>query len=158
MTLPEHPLSLDDIKAALRRLRDEQTPTQREAAAALLLSARFLSEVEYLTEARGMTRRALAKALGTSPSYITQLYQGDRLLNLTMAAKLERVLGMKFQVKAVSPVAAAPAVAHPIQSHQLPRALSGRQFAHEQSETGGQLAASYVLPETTDALAYAALS
>lgn len=149
---------LADIKAAMLRLQAPLPLPEQDDAAAALLSARFLSEVLHLTKARGMTRRALATALDTSPSYITQLYQGDRLLNLTMAAKLERVLGMKFQVKAVSPVAAAPALAHPIQSHQLPRALSGWQFAHEQSETGGQLAASYVLPETTDALAYATLS
>ena len=149
---------LADIKAAMLRLQAPLPLPEQDDAAAALLSARFLSEVLHLTKARGLTRRALAKALDTSPSYITQLYQGDRLLNLTMAAKLERVLGMKFQVKAMSPVAAAPAVAHPIQSHQLPRALSGRQFVHEQSETGGQHASSYVLPETTDALAYASLS
>lgn len=144
---PKNTMSLREIKAALRRLRDEKTPAQRESAAAKLLSFRFLSEVEALAEARGLTRRALAQALGTSPSYITQLYRGDRLLNLTMAARLERVLEVQFHVKAVVPRVNTPAETHPVRVHQLPRALSGRHFAHEQLLTGGQLAP-YVIPET----------
>ena len=143
---------LADIKAAMLRLQAPLPLPEQDDAAAALLSARFLSEVLHLTKARGMTRRALATALDTSPSYITQLYQGDRLLNLTMAAKLERVLGMKFQVKAVAPVVQAQAEAHPVMLRKLPRALSGRSFGHEQLLTGGRLAP-YIIAEAAGAAA-----
>ena len=146
------PLSLKEIKAALRRLRDERTPAQLEAAAARLLSFRFLSEVERLTDEQGLKRGALARALGTSPSYVTQLYRGDRMLNLNMAARMERVLGVQFQVRAVVPVVQASAEVHPVMLQKLPRALSGRQFAHEQLSAGGQLAP-YVIAETAEVAA-----
>lgn len=129
---------LADIKAAMLRLQAPLPLPEQDDAAAALLSARFLSEVLHLTKARGMTRRALATALDTSPSYITQLYQGDRLLNLTMAAKLERVLGMKFQVKAVTPVVQVQAEAHPVMLQKLSAELSGQLFASEQTVAGGQ--------------------
>lgn len=143
---------LADIKAAILRLQAPLPLPEQDDAAAALLSARFLSEVLHLTKARGMTRRALATALDTSPSYITQLYQGDRMLNLTMAARMERVLGVQFQVRAVAPVVQASAEAHPVMLQKLPRALSGRQFAREQLSAGGQLAP-YVIAETAEVAA-----
>lgn len=145
-------LSLKEIKAALRRLRDEKTPVELEAAAARLLSFRFLSEVERLTDEQGLNRRELARALGTSPSYVTQLYRGDRLLNLTMAVRMERVLGVQFQVRAEALVVQAQAEAHPVMLQKLPRALSGRQFAKEQLLTGGQQAP-YIIADAASAAA-----
>ena len=102
--------NIAELRAAIRQLRAERTVEDLDEQAATMLSFGFLSEVTHLTEARGLTSRALAEAVGTTPSYITQLYRGDRLLNLTMAARFERVLGVQFRIKAVStaPVAAAP--------------------------------------------------
>ena len=132
------PTDLQELRAALRQLRAQQSPAELDGQAAQLLSFRFLSEVEALTAARGLTRRALAAAVGTTPSYITQLYRGDRLLNLTMAARFERVLGVQFHVKAVAPLPAPAPPQHPAMLRKLPPMLSGKQFADAQQQTGGQ--------------------
>lgn len=64
------------------------------------LMYRFLSEVERITEDRNITRRKLATMVGTSPSYITQLYRGNKVISLEMLAKLESALDFEFIVQA----------------------------------------------------------
>src|SRR5450759_4016080 len=49
-----------------------------------LLMYRFLSEIDKITSERGINRKELAKLAGTSASYITQLYQGKKIINLQM--------------------------------------------------------------------------
>jgi transcriptional regulator with XRE-family HTH domain len=64
-----------------------------------MVSLRILSEVQKALDARKMTRKQLAETLGTSASYLTQLFRADKLLNLEMIVKLERVLGLKCQIR-----------------------------------------------------------
>ncbi|GAB3638637.1 hypothetical protein GCM10027422_42270 [Hymenobacter arcticus] len=132
MTLPE-------IKAALRKLRDEKIQEQQDEQAAHVLSFRFLSEVERLSEAKGLTRKALAEAVGTSASYITQLFRGDRTLNLLMAARLQRALGAEFHIKAVTPIthSTTPEM-HPIMLRKMPASLRSQRFIEQQAQSGGQ--------------------
>jgi transcriptional regulator with XRE-family HTH domain len=66
-----------------------------------MIMYRFLSEIEILTDERKMTRKELAQKIGTSASYITQLYRGSKLLNLTTIAKLEKVFDITFEIKAI---------------------------------------------------------
>ncbi len=94
-----------DIKAAFSGLFENHTEQERREHAAQMLSFRYLSEVERLMDERGMTKRDLAAAVGTSPSYITQLFRGDRLLNFDMLARLEESLSVKFTVEARQPAA-----------------------------------------------------
>ena len=95
----------EDIKAAFGGLFENRTEQERRDDAAQMLSFRYLSEVERLLHERGMTKRDLAVAVGTSPSYITQLFRGDRLLNFDMLARLEDALSVKFTVEARQPAA-----------------------------------------------------
>ncbi len=146
-------MTLDEIKAALRQLRDEKTIDEQDEAAAHSIAFNFLSEVETLMDEQGLTRRALAEAVGTSPSYITQLFRGDRILNLLMAARMQRVLGVLFKVKAMRPLPVpAPADAHPVMKSRLPRALRGNSFAEHQMHSGGQSHAYFFEPVSTEAL------
>ena len=75
------------------------TPEEQDEHEAYMVSLRILSEVQKTLEARNMTRKQLAEALGTSASYLTQLFRADKLLNLEMIVKLERVLGLRFQIQ-----------------------------------------------------------
>lgn len=65
-----------------------------------LIMFRFLSEIEKLNIDNKIKRKDLAKKLGTSASYITQLYNGDKLINLTTIAKLQDVFKITFDIKA----------------------------------------------------------
>ncbi len=63
-----------------------------------MISYRFLSEVDKIMETRGIKKKELAIMLGTSASYITQLFNGNKLINLPTLAKLQHALGIKFSI------------------------------------------------------------
>lgn len=69
-----------------------------------MIQIRFMSEVERLMEENEITKTKLAKKIGTSPSFITQLFQGNKKLNLETIAKLQHALNYKFRVDAVKDV------------------------------------------------------
>lgn len=83
--------------------RFDQSLKQAETSQvdAHMLMFRFLSEVEKITDDRNISRRALAKLVGTSPSYITQLYRGNKIINLDLIGKLQKALDIKFEITAV---------------------------------------------------------
>src|ERR1035437_2567060 len=69
-----------------------------------LLMYRFLSEIDKITSERGINRKELAKLAGTSASYITQLYQGKKIINLQMLTRVKKALNIDFKVEVVHSV------------------------------------------------------
>lgn len=67
---------------------------------AKIIMFQFLSELEKLNAEKPIKKKELAKAIGTSPSYITQLYQGDKLINLMTLAKIQEAYKITFEIKA----------------------------------------------------------
>lgn len=67
-----------------------------------LLMYRFLSEIDKITEERKINRKELAKLTGTSASYITQLYQGKKIINLQMLTRIKKALDIDFKIEVVS--------------------------------------------------------
>lgn len=55
---------------------------------ATMLMFKFLSIVEEEMEKRGMAKKELAIKLGTSASYITQVFRGHKTINLQKLAEL----------------------------------------------------------------------
>jgi transcriptional regulator with XRE-family HTH domain len=86
---------VQDAFDSLFKFADEQDRNEVEAKA---LMARFLSELQPVIEERKLKRKELAELIGTSASYLTQLYRGHKLINLVTLAKLERVLGVRFSI------------------------------------------------------------
>jgi len=63
-----------------------------------LLMAKFLSEVQKKTEQLGVNRKVLASLIQSSPSYLTQIFRGQKPLNFITLAKFQRALNIKFDV------------------------------------------------------------
>ncbi len=63
------------------------------------ISNRVLQIVLDYMEANNMTRKKLATLIGTSPGYITQLFNNTRTLNFVTIAKIEQALNVRFDVK-----------------------------------------------------------
>jgi ribosome-binding protein aMBF1 (putative translation factor) len=89
----------EEIRREFDKLLD-QSPEEQIEHRAQLLSAIFLSEVEKELDRMGWTRKRLAEEIGTSASYLTQLFRGDRLLNLKTVAKIEQALQITFEIRA----------------------------------------------------------
>jgi transcriptional regulator with XRE-family HTH domain len=60
--------------------------------------AKFLEKIQEIATQKGLKKKDLAQKIGTSASYITQLYRGHKLLNLMTLAKLQRALNIEFDV------------------------------------------------------------
>jgi transcriptional regulator with XRE-family HTH domain len=91
----------DEIRKAFQDLLTFKTPEEELDHRAKIIMFRILSEVEELAVNRNMTHKDLAMKIGTSASYITQLYRGNKLLNLFTIAKFEKVFGVTFSIKAL---------------------------------------------------------
>ncbi len=65
------------------------------------ISFKILSEVEKVCEERKLKKKDLALKIGTSKSYITQLFRGNKSINTQAMAKFEEALDMTFQIEAV---------------------------------------------------------
>lgn len=91
----------DAIKQKFQKLFEKSQDEQIEHRAHML-SFMFLSEVERAIDKKGWTKKRLADEIGTSASYLTQLFRGDRLLNLKTVAKMEQALGFQFNIEANS--------------------------------------------------------
>jgi ribosome-binding protein aMBF1 (putative translation factor) len=60
----------------------------------------IMNEIEERME--GMKKKDVAKKVGTSASMITQLFAGDKIINLDLMARFQRALNFKFEIKTVA--------------------------------------------------------
>ncbi len=58
----------------------------------------FLSLIDAKREELGWSRKDLAAQIKTSPSFISQLFQEDKLINFTTLAKIQKVMGLEFEI------------------------------------------------------------
>ena len=59
----------------------------------------FLAEFDRAMEKDNISKKELAKLIGTSASYITQLFRGDRTPNFRNVAKMLSALKLDFEIK-----------------------------------------------------------
>ncbi|MEY4792525.1 MAG: hypothetical protein RIT34_1332 [Bacteroidota bacterium] len=74
---------------------NEQDQLELEAK---IIMAKFLDRIQEIADQKGLKKKDLAQKIGTSASYITQLYRGHKLLNLMTLAKFQRALDIEFEV------------------------------------------------------------
>lgn len=85
---------------SLFAFKSKEEEFQHEAQ---MIMFRFLSEIEKINDTgNSLKKKELAEKLGVSPSYITQLYNGDKILNFTFLAKLQEAFDITFDIKAHS--------------------------------------------------------
>jgi transcriptional regulator with XRE-family HTH domain len=90
----------DDLKKGFEDLfkpRSEDIEVKHDA---LMLMAGFLSEIEIIQDEQGVSRKDLAKEIGTSGSYLTQVFRSKKPLNFITLAKIKRALGIRFEIRA----------------------------------------------------------
>lgn len=87
-----------EIKKAFDDLFASITPDEQIEHDAQLIAFRFLSIIDAEMEAQNISKKALAEKVGTSQSFITQLFRGDRKPNWTILAKIQKELGIQFSV------------------------------------------------------------
>jgi transcriptional regulator with XRE-family HTH domain len=66
---------------------------------ALWLAAQFLSIIQDEITLQQITRRELALRIGTSASWLTQVFRGDKLPNLETITQLQKALNIEFEIR-----------------------------------------------------------
>jgi len=90
------------IQSAFDGILEPSDPGDKEELGAKMLMAQFLSLIQEEADRRQLRRKDLAEMIGTSPSYLTQLFRGHKLMNLTTAARFQLALNLKFEIREVS--------------------------------------------------------
>ncbi len=62
---------------------------------------KFISQLELITDGK-VTKKKWSEIIGTTPSYVTQLFNGDKLMNLLTMAKIEKALSIEIDLKLIS--------------------------------------------------------
>lgn len=78
---------------------NDRTPEEEIQDEARLLMYRFLDIIERKCDSLKWSKKMLAKEVGTSPSFITQLFRGDKLINLPTIIKMKQALAIDFEIK-----------------------------------------------------------
>ncbi|MCK5808776.1 helix-turn-helix transcriptional regulator [bacterium] len=85
----------DVIKEAFSFENDDER-TQFEAE---MIHLDVMNELQELMRIHNMNKSELAKRLMTSKGYITQLFSGDKLINLKSIAKLQQIFNVKLKLQ-----------------------------------------------------------
>jgi transcriptional regulator with XRE-family HTH domain len=80
---------------SLLTFNNEEEKLELEAT---LLHLKFIKIIEAIMKQEGLSKADIASKLSTSKSYITQLFTGDKLLNIKMMARIQQVLDINFEV------------------------------------------------------------
>ena len=74
-----------------------KTPEDKLQFEAEKLNLDIMHVITGVMEKNKWTKADLAKRLNTSKSYITQLFNGDKLINIKTLAKIQQETGLKFR-------------------------------------------------------------
>lgn len=114
-----------EIQAEWTAFFDSFSDEEKVKRDGLILGQGFLTHVYDIMEARGMSRKELAAQMHTSASFLTQLFRGDRPLSDRNKALMARILGIKWEIRAV-PLAKPNAMPKGVSVAAEPRARYGR--------------------------------
>ncbi|MDP4723327.1 MAG: helix-turn-helix transcriptional regulator [Crocinitomicaceae bacterium] len=87
-----------EIETAFRTILSFDNEQDQLELEAKIIMAKFLEKIQEIAAQKGLKKKDLALKIGTSASYITQLYRGHKLLNLMTLAKFQRVLDIEFDI------------------------------------------------------------
>jgi len=89
------------LKSEFNRVLQFEDDTDRVEHDSKILMFKFLSLIETEMENKGMNKKNLAHLLETSPSYVTQLFRGNKTINLYKLAQLQLLFNIEFDVQIV---------------------------------------------------------
>ncbi|WP_111669948.1 helix-turn-helix domain-containing protein [Algoriphagus litoralis] len=88
----------DSIKNEWENLFNEISYEDRVSSLADVLALQFLGLVDRKMEMEKISKKELAEKIGTSASFITQLFRGDKKPNWNILARMSMELGLEFKV------------------------------------------------------------
>ena len=91
-------MSDKNIRAKFDELLAFEDKSEKVEFDAGLLAMRFLGLADAEMARQKISKKELAASVGTSASFITQMFRGDRKPSWTMLAKMQDALDLKFKI------------------------------------------------------------
>lgn len=88
-------LSYEERVQNLLKFKDDDEKIDFETE---IIHVEIMNQILQLMEKNNISKSDLAKTLGISKSYITQLFIGDKILNLKLLSKFQRIFKIKFKI------------------------------------------------------------
>lgn len=85
----------------LNQMLEFKSSNQKAKLEEELLSLKFIATIEELLEQNDVNRSDLANILDSSKSYVSQVFSGDKMLNIRILARIQRALNVSFKLYAV---------------------------------------------------------
>ncbi|MHA7830694.1 MAG: helix-turn-helix domain-containing protein [Flagellimonas sp.] len=64
-----------------------------------ILSLKFVKVIESFIKQNGLKRKNIAKLMGVSQSYLSQVFSANKMVNLEFLVKFQNAIGLPFEVK-----------------------------------------------------------
>ncbi|HCN36697.1 MAG TPA: hypothetical protein DIS94_03175 [Bacteroidetes bacterium] len=85
-----------NLNEELKKIYSNESQDEKDEFQAEILHMEIIHQIYLRMKLLGLSKSDIAKELKTSKSFITQLFSGDKLLNLKLIAKFSRILGLKM--------------------------------------------------------------
>ncbi len=91
--------SNDNIEKRFKALLKIKNDNEKIQIKAEMLHLDIMNEISQLMEKRLISKTQLAAKLNVSKSYITQLFTGDKLINLKQLSQIQDIFDVSFTIK-----------------------------------------------------------
>lgn len=88
-----------NINKSIEELIIPSSEKEKLLIQAQLIQLDFIFRLEELMKLKGIkSKKELARLMGTTPSFISQLFSAEKLINLKHLAMLQNILGVKYNI------------------------------------------------------------
>jgi len=91
--------SNDDIEKRFKTLLKIKNENEKIQIKAEMLHLNIINEISQLMDKRSISKTQLADKLNVSKSYITQLFTGDKLINLKLLSQIQVIFDVSFTIQ-----------------------------------------------------------
>ncbi|HEX2866932.1 MAG TPA: helix-turn-helix domain-containing protein [Ignavibacteriales bacterium] len=88
-----------EIEKKMEDLLSFENSAEVEEFDEIVFHLRVMNEIKDVLKKKNWNKKKLADELGTTQSYISQLFSANKLVNTKLIGKLERVLKIRFNVE-----------------------------------------------------------
>ncbi|HPT72864.1 MAG TPA: helix-turn-helix transcriptional regulator [Candidatus Cloacimonadota bacterium] len=93
-----------DIQDRFDKILDLSNVKEQIEVREMILNSVIMEQIDFNLKQKGLNRSDLAKIIGVTKSYVSQLFNCNKMINLNMIAAIEKHLNLNVFVKITPPV------------------------------------------------------
>ena len=85
----------------LNRMLEFKSEREKERLEEELLNLKFITAIEEIMEQKEINKTDVAEILKSSRSYVSQLFSGNKMINIKTLTKIQKGLNISFKIYAI---------------------------------------------------------